>query len=66
MNAAVAAAHSAKICSKKIVLYTPRVKAGHHTRSEVATVMAASRRTPGSGWGAAREGTRCSVMASDA
>ena len=46
-NAAVAAAQSAKICSKKILWYTPRVKAGHHTRSEVATVMAASRRTPG-------------------
>ncbi len=44
-NAAVAAAQSAKICSKKIVWYTPRVKAGHHTSNEAATVVAASRRT---------------------
>ena len=65
MNAVVAAAQSAKICSKKILWYTPRVKAGHHTRSEVATVMAASRRTPRSVWRAAREGTGCSGMASD-
>jgi hypothetical protein len=44
-NAAVAAAHNAKICSKKIVPYTPRVKAGHHAISEAATVVTASRRT---------------------
>jgi hypothetical protein len=45
-------------------LYTPRVKAGHHAMSDVATVMAASRRNPWSVWRATREGTACSVMAS--
>jgi hypothetical protein len=33
--------------SKKISSYTPSVKAGHRTMSEVATVMAAAAATPG-------------------
>ena len=65
MNAVVAAAQSAKICSKKILWYTPRVKGRPPHEERGRHRNGGQPPHPRSVWRAAREGEGRSVMASD-